>query len=206
MDQPNEGRRRFLLSTGGVVTGAWLAANWPGIVAASEHAAHMASAAPPAGLATFGFLSATDAADVDAIAAQILPSGGSSGAREAHAVYFIDRALATFFAERAASFRAGLREFQLTYRAAHPAVVSFAAADPPEQLAFLEAVDQTAFFESMRMLTILGTLSSSQYGGNFEGLGWKMLGFEDQHVFEPPFGYYDRHYTGFVPYRSGGKS
>ena len=26
------------------------------------------------------------------------------------------------------------------------------------------------------------------------------MGFEDQHVFEPPFGYYDRDYQGFVPY------
>ena len=31
------------------------------------------------------------------------------------------------------------------------------------------------------------------------GAGWKLIGFEDQHVFEPPFGYYDRDYPGFTP-------
>ena len=28
--------------------------------------------------------------------------------------------------------------------------------------------------------------------------GWKLLGFEDLHAFQPPFGYYDRDYPGFV--------
>jgi hypothetical protein len=26
------------------------------------------------------------------------------------------------------------------------------------------------------------------------------MGFVDQHAFTPPFGHYDRQYTGFVPY------
>ena len=28
--------------------------------------------------------------------------------------------------------------------------------------------------------------------------GWKLIGFEDRHAFQPPFGYYDRDYPGFV--------
>jgi hypothetical protein len=36
------------------------------------------------------------------------------------------------------------------------------------------------------------------YGGNRDGVGWKLIGFEDEHVFHPPFGYYDRDYPGFV--------
>ena len=36
------------------------------------------------------------------------------------------------------------------------------------------------------------------YGGNRDGVGWKLIGFEDRHVFQPPFGYYDRDYPGFV--------
>jgi hypothetical protein len=27
-----------------------------------------------------------------------------------------------------------------------------------------------------------------------------MIGFDDTHVYAPPFGYYDRDYAGFVPY------
>jgi gluconate 2-dehydrogenase gamma chain len=194
---PKCSRRAFALGSSAVLTGAWIAANWPGIAAAAEHAAHVASTTEPA---TFGYLSAADAADVEALTAQIIPSGATPGAREAGAVYFIDRALATFFADRAAVFRAGLAELQKSFRAAHPASASFAGARFAEQLAYLKTVDSTPFFEITRMLTIIGTLAATKYGGNHDGLGWKMLGFEDQHVFEPPFGDYDRDYAGFVPY------
>jgi hypothetical protein len=32
-------------------------------------------------------------------------------------------------------------------------------------------------------------LSRPKYGGNRGGVDWKLLGFEDQHIVEPPFGY-----------------
>ena len=54
----------------------------------------------------------------------------------------------------------------------------------------------------MRFLTVLGFLSSPKYGGNASGVGWKAIGFSDRHMFQPPFGYYDREYTGFVPYET----
>ena len=197
MNEAAGSRRRFLLGSSGALTGAWLASNWPAIAAAHEHAANTTAAAGPEAL---GFLSVADAADVDAIAAQILPSGGTPGAREAHAVYFIDRALATFFAERAPAFRTGLAQFQSAFRAAYPSPTSFSAASTAEQIPFLHTADTTPFFTSVRQLTVMGTLGASKYGGNFGGAGWKMMGFEDQHVFTAPFGYYDRDYAGFVPY------
>ncbi len=149
------------------------------------------------------FLSPADAADVDAITALILPSGDTPGAREAHVVHFIDRALSAFFAAQAAGFRSGLEDFQHAFRAAYPATATFAAANPTEQMTFLQSVEHSAFFESLRLLTIVGTLSSSQYGGNHGGSGWKLIGFEDQHVFSPPFGHYDRDYPGFRVDRNG---
>ena len=191
MNPPDESRRSFLLATSGMLTGAWLASNWPAVAAAAEHAHRAAKGAVPEGS---GFLNAAELADVEAIAAQILPSDALPGAREAHASHFIDRALATFFSYRAAGFRAGLSDFQRAFRATHPEAASFSAASATQQLAYLESVDRTEFFESMRMLTIFGTFSSSQYGGNFNGEGWKLMGFEDQHIFTPPFGYYDRNY------------
>jgi hypothetical protein len=48
------------------------------------------------------------------------------------------------------------------------------------------------------MLTLFGMFSTPSYGGNRDGAGWKLLGFEDMHAFQPPFGYYDRNYAGFV--------
>jgi gluconate 2-dehydrogenase gamma chain len=194
MSEQHLTRRNVLFSFGGLSASAWLASNWPNIAAAAEHAAHAATSVAPT---SFEFLSAAEAADVDAMTAQVLPSGKTPGAREAHAVHFIDRALATFFADRAPVFRAGLGEVARTFRARYPATPSFAQASEGDQHAFLTSIELSAFFESLRMLTILGTFSASRYGGNFEGAGWKLLGFEDQHVFTSPFGYYDRDYPGF---------
>jgi gluconate 2-dehydrogenase gamma chain len=196
-DQGNRSRRSFLLSTGGLLSSVWLSTHWCSIAAAAHHAEDMAAVPTPVG---FQFFSASEAADVAAIAAQIVPSGAAPGAREAHAAYFTDRALSTFFASWAADYRAGLAEFQSKFRAAHPAAASFAAASSDEQIAFLKTVDHTPFFETERTLTLLGMFSSPKYGGNYEGSGWKLMGFEDRHIFAPPFGYYDAEYTGFVPY------
>ena len=137
---------------------------------------------------------------MQAIAAQIYPSGATPGATEAHAVYFIDRALGTFFADWSADFHAGLKELQSGFRASNPAVPAFAKAGPQAQIAYLKKIEDSAFFNAVRTLTLLGMFSSPKYGGNFQGSGWKMMGFADQHAFTPPFGYYDREYAGFVPY------
>jgi gluconate 2-dehydrogenase gamma chain len=196
-DQGGHSRRSFLLSGSGLLTGMWIAANWPSIAAAAQHAGQMSKTPQPVG---FEFLSAAEAADIEAISAQIVPSGATPGAREAHAVYFIDRAMATFFAGRAVEFRAGLSGFQSGYRAANPVSAAFAGIGPDEQTAYLKTVDRTPFFDAVRTLTVLGMFSSPQYGGNYRGSGWNMMGFADQHAFVPPFGYYDREYTGFVPY------
>lgn len=193
-------RRTFLRTGGGWLTGAWIAAHWPAIAAAAHDAAQMSTAPAPAG---FEFLSAAEAADVEAIAAQIVPSGATPGARETHAVQFIDRALATFFSDWSPAFRAGLKEFQSGFAASGSAHGSFAGTGSDAQIAYLKTVETTGFFGTVRTLTLLGMFSSPQYGGNFQGSGWKMMGFADQHAFSPPFGYYDREYAGFVPYATG---
>ncbi len=107
--------------------------------------------------------------------------------------------LSPSFAHWRPSFESGLREFQQACRAHDPDAASFAALAPARQIEFLRTVDTTRFFEQARLLTLLGLFSMPTYGGNRDGAGWKLLGFEDQHVFEPPFGYYDRDYPGFVP-------
>jgi hypothetical protein len=134
-----------------------------------------------------------------------VPSGATPGAREAHAVYFIDRALSTFFSGQAQDFHAGLGEFQAKFAAtaASTGSASFAKAAPDDQIAYLKTVDHTPFFDGVRTLTLLGMFSSPKYAGNYQGSGWKMMGFVDQHAFTPPFGYYDREYAGFVPYAAG---
>jgi hypothetical protein len=191
-----DSRRSFLLSSGGWLAGAWFAAHLPSIASAAHHAEQL-----PADLAAarFQFFTAEEGADVDGICAQIVPSGATPGAREAHAVYFIDRSLGTYFAAMAPDYRKGLNEFQRQFAASHPSQ-SFGAANPEQQMAFLKTADRTPFFETTRMLTVLGMFSSPKYGGNYQGAGWKLMGFVDQHAFAPPFGFYDAEYKGFLPY------
>lgn len=197
---PTNSRRAFLGSSAATLGGAWLAAHWPQIAAAA-HAAHETAAAGAAG--TFKFLTADEAADVDAVTAQIIPSGDTPGAREAHVVHFIDQAFTTFFAAQAEDFREGLAEFRSACQAAH-AGSSFAALDETQQRAHLTGIEKAPFFGWLRFLSVAGLLASPKYGGNKDGLGWKLIGFEDNHVFSPPFGYYDRDYPGFIPYTDSG--
>jgi hypothetical protein len=199
-DQDDISRRSFLLSGGGLLSSVWIAAHWPAIAAAAHHAEDAAAGPESAG---FEFLNTAEAADVEAICAQIVPSGAMPGARETHVVYFIDRALATFFSATSPDYRAGLTQFRAAYRASNSTPGSFAESGSDAQIAFLKTVDRTPFFETTRTLTLLGMFSSPKYGGNFGGAGWKLMGFADQHAFIPPFGFYDREYTGFIPYTTG---
>ena len=91
-------RRMFLRVMGGALGGAWLTLDLSK-VAAAAHAAQRAQDEP--GQPSTAFLSQAELADVDAIAAQIIPSDATPGAREAGVALFIDRALATFFGRMA---------------------------------------------------------------------------------------------------------
>ena len=143
------------------------------------------------------FFSPSEARTVDAIVAQIIPTDETPGAREMGVARFIDQGLAGFLEPLAAAFRAGLQDFETQYRAHHPAG-QFASLTPARQIEWLRQVEHTPFFESVQQLTVLGALAMPQYGGNRDGLGWKLIGFADQHAFVPPFGYYDRDYPGFA--------
>jgi len=168
---------------------------WPE-VARAAHQAHAAAQAPAT--TTLSLLSMTDAADIEALTSQIIPTDNSPGAREAGVTFFIDNVLGTILAHWRPSFESGLKEFQQACLAHFPDAASFAALAPGRQVEFLRTVDTTRFFEQARLLTLLGMLSMPKYGGNRDGAGWKLLGFEDKHVFETPFGYYDRDYPGFT--------
>jgi gluconate 2-dehydrogenase gamma chain len=189
-------RREFLSGAGSALGVTWIAAQWPAIAAAHAHAAAVVA---DGGSIALAFFTPADARDVDAIAAQIIPTDDAPGAREAGALYFIDRSLYTWLAPQGEIFRGGLREFQEKFAAAHSGV-AFAAAGDATQLAYLSSNDQSEFFQSVRALTLIGLFALPQYGGNRDGMGWRLIGFEDQHVFAPPFGYYDRDYPGFMPH------
>jgi gluconate 2-dehydrogenase gamma chain len=194
MKQLTRTRREFLAGAGTGIGVAWISAHWPAIASAQAHAA--ASTAAPTSSA-LEFLTPEEARQVDAITAQIVPTDDTPGAREAGALYFVDRSLHTWAAASAAPFRNGLRDFRAKFSSAHPSV-EFADADAETQIEFLSEEDSTPFFATVRFLTLLGMFANPSCGGNRGGAGWRLIGFEDTHGFSPPFGYYDRGYAGFV--------
>jgi len=194
MDNGTLSRRSLLQAIAATMASAALPFGWAEIAQAVDDG-HVE--AVQGGGSTISLLTAAEAADIEAIASQIIPSDDSPGAREAGVVYFIDRALATFFSQLAGDYRAQLAAFQQGVRERHPNG-SFASLTSDQQIEYLKDVDQTPFFAMTRVLTLLGMFTLPAYGGNRNGVGWYLIGFKDAHVFEPPFGYYDRDYPGFA--------
>lgn len=190
MDKPGT-RRQFLMASATTLGSAWAALHWPSILAAQTHAQQAAAA----GGSKFEFLSPQDAIEVEAVAAQIIPSDDSPGAREAHVVYFIDRALTTFDRDKQSSYAQGLKELQAKTQSLFPGKNRFSDLTSEQQMQLLAAIQQTDFFELVRMHTVMGFLSKPEYGGNHDEAGWKLIGFEDKMSNHPPFGYYDRDYN-----------
>jgi gluconate 2-dehydrogenase gamma chain len=188
--------RRSLLQAIAATIGAALPVEWTEIAKATRAAAQLA------GEPKWSLLSASEAADIDAVTAQIVPTDDTPGAREAGVVYFIDAALATFLSQIASDYRAQLAEFQAAFREQYPGAASFASLTSEQQVEYLRRVDRTPFFDTTRLLTLLGLFALPAYGGNRDVVGWRLIGFEDRHVFQPPFGHYDRDYPGFVIERS----
>ncbi len=189
-------RRRFLLSSVQGASAAWITLNWPAVMAAAEHAAQAAKAVVPPKLEA---LTADQAAAVEAIASRIIPSDDSPGAREAGVIYFIDRALTTFAAESLADYQKNLPVFEARTHELFPNVQRFSDAAPEQQDAVLKALEEQPFFELVRSHTVMGFLSDPMRGGNRDGVGWKLIGFDSSPAFTPPFGYYDRDYPGWQP-------
>lgn len=202
MEHASPSRRQFLTAVGNLASASWVALNWPSIAAAAPaehaHAGHaMANGAPPTSFTT---LNPLEAADVDAIADLIVPGGAKPGARAAGVPYFIDNALGSFFKDQLGAFRQGLAEFQAGFARQTGVSTPFAKAVPDQQTAYLGQVEKTPFFQAVRRLTVLGLLALPKYGGNRDNIGWTLIGVEDNHYWEPPFGYYDKDYPGFQPY------
>jgi len=202
-------RRTFLLRAGGGISAAWVSANWPALLSAAVHARQAAKSASPPKLE---FFTAEQAVEIDAITARFIPSDETPGAREAGVVYFIDRSLATFDTDDQKTYREGLVELQQRVSEMFPGVDKFSAATPEQQDEILHSFDDNGpkprrpfrarpgaqnFLERLREHTISGFLIDPDYGGNHDGAGWKVIGREREHVFQPPFGYYDKDYPGW---------
>ena len=206
-------RRRFLFHSVNSFSATWIATHWPAALAAAQHAHNSAqSAAPP----RFDFFTPGLAEEVDAVAARIIPTDETPGAREAGVVYFIDRALTTFASDDRRLYIEGMAELQTVASERFPSVEKFSRATTEQQDEILRSLNENAapndrpfrprplaqnFFEKLRQHTIAGFLidPDSDLRGNRDGVGWRVIGREREHVFQPPFGYYDKDYPGWQP-------
>ena len=192
MTTSDASRRQFLFGSVSGLSSVWLALRWPAILAAQEHAKRAKASGLPA---QFQFFSPEDAVEVEAMAAQVIPSDDAPGAREAHVIYFIDRVLATFDRDKQPAYTQGLKDLRHRTQELVSSVNRFSSLTTEQQIQLLSAIEKTDFFELVRLHTIMGYLSRPEYGGNQGRAGWKLIGFEDQMTYHPPFGYYDSEYN-----------
>jgi gluconate 2-dehydrogenase gamma chain len=182
MSTKRRSRRSFLVDSVTGLNAAWVIANYPGILAAQEYAKKSPR------LAVF---TEAQAAEIEAMTAQIIPTDESPGAREAHCVYFIDRALATFAKSSQPAYIQGLQELQAKTQQLYPDAAKFSALTSEQQTRTLTAIEKTPFFNMVRTHTVIGFFARPVHGGNYDKIGWKLIGYDDSLHHKPPFGYYD---------------
>lgn len=186
MNEFDKSRREFL-NQSTVLAGA----SWAKLVLPSLAALSQAACSARDDKTAFVTLAGDEATEFEAIAARILPTTGTPGAREAGVIHFLDLTFASFNAGMLMPARGGLQQFQSGIEGS----VSFSELSEVEQDAYLDTQQETRFFGLMRFLTLCGFFGMSKYGGNKNDIGWKFVGMAPHaHVHESPFGYYDAEY------------
>jgi len=205
-------RRSFLSQSLGALGLLFIDSLTPQLIAQATQHAREASAA---GTRPFVFLTQQEAADFDAFAAQIVPStDGTPGAHEAGVVYFADYVLSAINPEQQRDFRAALAALRQAAIAAQPGASSFSALSVDKQIAVMKAMEkppsssnsnnsvaaeagaggkEAEAFGALRTVVLMGMFSDPSLHGNRSKIGWKLIGFDDQAYWAPPFGYYDAH-------------
>jgi gluconate 2-dehydrogenase gamma chain len=181
-------RREFLLTSLSGVGAAWAVANIGGIEEATAFVQQTARSSQPV---AFTFFTPAQAAEVEAMAAQIIPTDATPGAREARVIVFIDRILTTFEKDAQPDYIKGLAALAAQTRQTVPSASSFAALSSDQQIAVLTAMEKTPFFNLVRTHTITGFFSAPVHGGNANKVGWALVHYDDSLNHKPPFGYYD---------------
>lgn len=191
MSTQGKSRRAFLAESVAGLTGlstAWVAANYTGIIEAEAFAQQATKWTTTPRL---GFFTEEQAAEIDAMASQIIPTDDTPGAHEARVVFFIDRALVTFERDQKGLYLQGLKDLQAKTKELFPTATKFSALAPEQQIKVLTAIEKSPFFNTVRNHTVIGFFASPIHGGNHEKIGWKLINFDDSLDFKPPFGYYD---------------
>lgn len=151
------------------------------------------------------FFNTIEAETCEAICARIWPGNANDpGAREAGAMYYIDRALAGPYAEHQLTYVAGLEEIDRLANARHGApfrqlstanqdevLQSIDTYSPPDNGvdamepgadvdagdAALARLDAAGFFNLIRTHTMQGVFADPIYGGNRDFAGWRAVNY-----------------------------
>src|SRR3954451_18890059 len=143
MSTKGRSRRSFLVKSVTGLNAAWVAANYHHILAAQEY---VRQAAPAGQLPRLAFFTDAQAAEIDAVTAQIIPTDETPGAREARCLYFIDRALSSFARSSQPAYIQGLRDLQAKTQELYPDAAKFSALTSGQQIQTLTAIEKTSFF------------------------------------------------------------
>lgn len=145
---------------------------------------------------TYRFFTPKQAAIFDAFAAQIIPTDNTPGAREANVVHFTDYVLSTIDADQQQPVKDAFKALQAQVTKTAPGAISFAVLTSAQQIEVMKAMEKTDAFGTLRGFVITGFLGNPALGGgNKNKVGWKLIGFEDKFLYQPPFGFYDAQYN-----------
>lgn len=177
-------RRRFMQSAGAATSASLLRITAPSLAAMAQAACSARDAD-----AAFRTLGAEEAADFAAIAARLIPTTDTPGAREAGVIHFFDRAWRDELSWSLEEMRGFLQTLN------ESSAARFATLPDDQQDAALREHESDGRFELLRLITIYGFFAMEKYGGNKGHLSWDLIGFHGHHgAWAPPFGHYDAEY------------
>ena len=162
-------RREFLLNSLSGIGAAWAVANYAGI---EEAHAFVQQAAQYRSAVTFAFFTAAQAAEVEAMAAQIIPTD-SHARRARSARHQVHRPRPDHVREGRAGrpTRRACRISPRRRRQLFPQATTFSALTSDQQIKVLTAMEKTPFFNLVRTHTITGFFASPVHGGNDNKVG-----------------------------------
>lgn len=183
-------RRRFLGQAGASFGLLFLSALTPDLLAKAHAYAQSAG-----GTKTYRFFTPKQAAEFDAFSVQIIPTDDTPGAREANVVHFTDYVLSTIDSDQQKPVKEAFKTLQAQVAKSVPGAISFAVLTSAQQIEIMKAMEKTPAFGILRGFVLIGFFGNPALGGgNKGGVGWKLIGFEDKFLYQPPFGYYDAQY------------
>jgi gluconate 2-dehydrogenase gamma chain len=184
-DQPDNPSRRNLLKSAGIVGAAAVGSTaTPTIIAQDSPSTSQATS--PIAREALEALTAAEAETLEAICDALIPSDDNGpGAREARAVHYIDRSLASHNSAARHNYMVSLAAIDEYARQTRGE--SFSRLIRDHQDSILRGVQDnkvpgcepsaSAFFNMVRGHTIDGTFCDPYYGGNQDFVGWDMIAY-----------------------------